>query len=487
MSDTIETAQKHEKSRVTIVTVGFMVFAVFFGAGNLIFPPFLGFMGGADWWQGFIAFIIMDTVLGICGLMAAARYPQVPLGASYRIGYKYMVIFGIFGMVTGCVVFVMPRTAATAAEVFFRPVFMANSEPTSAPTLIFILIFLIVACFCAIRPSKVVDIIGKFLTPALLVCVVLLVILGCVNGGEIREEVLPTGYLSMFQFGSIEGLQTFDMTTGACIGVIIVVALQAKGIKTASAQSKTLLRSGIVAGVCLLVVYLGLAILGLLVSSNAELIAQVEANGAVDRTYLLNYIITASLGKGGTILMGIVVLLATLTTAIGSSSLFSQFFVRITKGKWQYKWVCIVAFICAFLMDVGSYAGGGSGVTFIINLALPIMVICMPAGCAAIILTLFTKKIGNDNVFRAAIIMSMFVGACEYFGSGMYGYTLPFFTPVYGFLGYSSWNIFTPYGFSWIIPTVVACVIGWFIKFKGFESRPYLRENADDDAVVEEL
>jgi len=487
MADNIDTTIKREKSTVTVVTVGFMIFAVFFGAGNLIFPPFLGFMGGGDWWQGFIAFIIMDSVLGICGLVAAARYPQVPLGAAYRAGYKYMVIFGAFGMITGCVVFVMPRTAATATEVFFRPIFMANAEASSAATLIFIFVFLVIACFCAIRPSKVVDIIGKFLTPALLVCVVLLVILGCINGGEIRNEVLPTGYASMFQFGSIEGLQTFDMTTGACIGVIIVVALQAKGIKTASAQSKTLLRSGIVAGICLIVVYLGLAILGLLVSSNTELIAQIEANGAVDRTYLLNYIITASLGKGGTILMGIVVLLATLTTAIGSSSLFSQFFVRITKGKLKYKWVCIVAFACAFLMDVGSYAGGGSGVTFIINLALPIMVICMPPGAAMIILTLFTKKIANDNVYRAAVIMSLFVGACEYFGSGMYGFTLPFFTPVYNFLGYSSWNIFTPYGFSWVIPTVVACVIGWFIKGKGFESRPYLRENVDDDAIVEEL
>ncbi|MDR3337369.1 MAG: branched-chain amino acid transport system II carrier protein [Treponema sp.] len=483
MSDSIGTAQKTERSWVTIMTVGFMIFAVFFGAGNLIFPPFLGFMGGKNWWQGFIAFILADTVLGILGLAAAGKIPQVSLGIFYRPGRQFMNVMGTFAMITGCAVFVMPRTAATAFEVFFKPVFMPNiapGVPTIGPSLIFCAIFLAGACICAIRPTKVVDIVGKILTPALLVCLVILIIVGFVNGGTIRDAVLPMGYATMFQAGIIEGYQTFDMTTGTIIGVIIITALMAKGIKKSAEQTKTILRSGLVAGVCLIVIYLGLTILGLLVSSNKELIALFEENGRIDRTYLLNYIISASIGRGGTILMGIVVLLATFTTCIGSGSMFSQYFVRLTKGKWQYKWVCIIAFAFAILMNVLSYIGGGSGVTFIINLAMPIMIILMPMACALVFLNPFTNKIRNDNVYRAAVIMAAFVGACDYFGTGMFGFALPVFSHLAGFF-YGKWNIFATYGFSWIIPTAVACIIGAFIKYKGFESRPFLRENAGQE------
>jgi LIVCS family branched-chain amino acid:cation transporter len=288
------------------------------------------------------------------------------------------------------------------------------------------------------------------------------------------------GYSTLFQAGIIEGYQTTDMATGTIIGVIIITALQAKGIKKSTEQTKTILKAGVVAGICLIVIYLGLTILGLLVSTNKELIALFEANGRIDRTYLLNYIISASIGRGGTILMGIVVLLATFTTAIGSGSMLSQFFVRLSKGKWQYKYICIVAFAFGIFMTILSYIGGGSGVTFIITIAMPIMIILMPMACSLVFLNPFTNKIRNDNIYRAAVIMAAFVGACDYFGTGMFGPIVPGFSQLSGFF-YGKWNIFASYGFSWIIPTAIACIIGAFIKYKGFEPRPFLRENAGQE------
>jgi LIVCS family branched-chain amino acid:cation transporter len=165
----------------------------------------------------------------------------------------------------------------------------------------------------------------------------------------------------------------------------------------------------------------------------------------------------------------------------------SQYFARLSKGKIKYWQCCLIAFGIAFIMDLLMFGGGGSGVMVIMQLTLPIIIIMMPIACVLIFLNLATDKIPNDNVYRAAVIVSGFVGACDYFGSGIYGYSLPFFSQIAGAIN-GSWNIFAPYGFGWIIPTAVACAVGWFIKYKGFEPRPYLRENAkqgdDEDAAI---
>ncbi|MDR0690425.1 MAG: branched-chain amino acid transport system II carrier protein, partial [Spirochaetaceae bacterium] len=148
MAETDLTSVKKQESRkITLMTVGFMIFAQFFGAGNLIFPPFLGFVGGSQWIIGFIFFFIFDAVFGVMGLAASAKFPQVEIGAYYRPGRKFMLIFAAIGVFITVGFVVTPRAALTSYEVFLRPILAGGFDKLEpqigvhAAAVIFLLVY----------------------------------------------------------------------------------------------------------------------------------------------------------------------------------------------------------------------------------------------------------------------------------------------------------------------------------------------------------
>ncbi|MDR1785606.1 MAG: branched-chain amino acid transport system II carrier protein [Spirochaetaceae bacterium] len=536
-------AEQQEKRWVTIVTVGFMVFSTFFGAGNLIFPPFLGFVGGgSSWLAGFIFFIIFDTVLGVLGLAASGKYPQVELGVFYRPGRKFMIIIGAVATFIGSLLVVVPRTALMSYQVFFEPIKYGGfgNVPQGLTgvrpdAIIFIVVFLALATFCAIRPSKVIDVVGKFLTPALLVILIILIVIGLANmsGTGVRPEAVATGSPSIIAFGITQGLQTFDAATGTIIAVIIIAGLQAKGIKKASDQTKTILQSGVVAAICLVVIYLGLALLGLFYSNDPALM-EMYGGGSLGQIYLLNYIISSNLGLAGTVIFGLAVLFATFTTAIGCISLTSEYYSRISGRKLKYQNAVIIGMVIAFVIAI-ALSTTASGVDTLLNLTIPVLLITAPITVVLIILNLFTDYIKNDNVYRGATIAAGIWGlvwglaylftvtagidampdangqvhlglaATMQFNEkfeivGFTEHMKGFFNLVgwmFGQTPYSAamnlstdaakvggWNIlFKVTGdLGYIIPAIIGGLIGACIKKGGYEERPYLREHAGDDS-----
>ncbi|MDR1796402.1 MAG: branched-chain amino acid transport system II carrier protein [Clostridiales Family XIII bacterium] len=529
MSETI-TSKKEQSRRSIIIAVGFMVFATFFGAGNLIFPPYLGFIGGGSSWAvGFVFFIIFDTVLGVLGLAASGKYPQVELGVFYRPGRRFMIIIGAVATFIGSLLVVVPRTALTSYQIFLQPILAGGYENVDtsatglpADALIFLVVFLVLATLCAVRPTKVVDIVGRVLTPVLLVILIVLIVIGLANLADsgIRPEALDPGS-SIISFGITQGLQTFDAATGTIIAVIIIASLFAKGITDSSEQTKTILKSGLVAAVCLVIIYLGLALLGLFYSNDATLMAQFSEYGALDQYALLNYIISNNLGFAGTVIFGVTVLVATFTTAIGCISLTSEYFSRISGRKLSYKAAVIGGMAIAFIVAIvailasGSTSGGGQ---WILNMTVPVLLVTAPITVVLILLAIFTNKIGNDNVFRGATIGAAIWGLFNGLAYAFYVFgpiveipdvytgpmphpSLDWFYNIYGAMfgpsAYSanfqmgtagapigSWNvIYQATGdLGYIIPAAVGGVIGAFIKKGGYEERPYLREHAGDDS-----
>ena len=456
-----------EKRMVTVIAAGFTIFATFFGAGNLIFPAYLGVVGGENWWIGFIAFVLADFGLGVLGLAASGRMPQVEIGAFYRPGRMFMLLYGGITLWIAGDIIVVPRTGAVALESGLEPI------APNFPPIVFLVIFFGLACLLTIRPTKVVDIVGKILTPVLLASLIAMFVIGLMNGGgEVRPDALDTGYESLFAFGMVEGYQTFDGLTGICMATILITTLLAKGVTDTNEQTKTILQSGLVAGICLVVIYGGLTLLGVYVSSDSSLL-ELYAAGSLDRTYLLNYIVLNTLGTAGQYLMSIAVVLATFTTAIGATSLFCSFLERATNGKVKYSISVIVYFIIAFIIAVFSSVQEGSGVEFIIDLATPIVMITTPASIALAALAMFSDKINNDNVYRGAFAATILTCAINYFK-----------IPVLSDFLTGGWNFLTPYGFEWVIPAIVGAVIGQLIKYKGYEPRPYLRENRNNAEVA---
>ncbi|MDR1587731.1 MAG: branched-chain amino acid transport system II carrier protein [Treponema sp.] len=489
-----ESIQKQGSRKFVTVVVGFMIFAQFFGAGNLIFPPFLGFAGGSKWIVGFIFFFIFDVILGIMGLAASGKFPKVEIGAYYRPGRKFMIIAGAIGVFITSAFVVPPRAALTSYEVFLKPVIAGGFEnivPTAglqAAPVIFLLVYIGLATLCAIRPSKVVDIMGKWLTPGLLLVLVVLIIVGLTNMGStgVRVGDYPTSSPSLIAFGVAQGLQTFDGPTGTLIAIIIIVSLLGKGISNTGDQTKTIIKSGFVAAICLGIIYIGLTLLGAFYSNDPVLMNMYENQGGIDQTWLLNYILSNTLGFGGTVIFGLAILLATFTTALGCIGLAAEFFSSISGRKISYKTAvfafAIIGFIVAVLLSTTP-----SGVQTLLNMTLPFLLITMPITVVLIILNLFNEKINNDNVYRGAAI------AAGIWGLG-YGIAyLDAFTLGHGFAVYGSgwftamfgpWNfIYTLTGdLGYIIPAAVGAIIGAFIKKGGYTERPYLREHAGDDS-----
>ncbi|MDR0707314.1 MAG: branched-chain amino acid transport system II carrier protein [Treponema sp.] len=489
-----ETIQKQGSRRFVTVVVGFMIFAQFFGAGNLIFPPFLGFVGGSRWLVGFIFFFIFDAVLGIMGLAASSKFPRVEIGAYYRPGRTFMLIAGGIGVFITSAFVVPPRAALTSYEVFLKPVMAGgfeNVQPTTglqAAAVIFLLVYFGLALLCAIRPSKVVDIMGKFLTPALLAILVVLIIAGLatMHSTGVRPEPLTNlATPSLIGFGVAQGLQTFDGPTGTLIAIIILVNLAGKGITKTGEQTKMIISSGFVGAICLAVIYIGLALLGAFYSNDPVLMNYVQESGGIDQTFLLNYILSATLGFGGTLVFGLAILLATFTTALGCLGLAAEFFSSISGRKISYKAAVVAYAVIGFVVGV-ILSTTPSGVQTLLNLTLPFLLISMPMTVVLIILNLFSEKIDNDNVYRGATIAAGIWGlgfgvaylSAFTLGQGFGVFGSGWFTAMFG-----PWNfLYTMTGdLGYIIPAAVGAIIGAFIKKGGYEERPYLREHAGDE------
>jgi LIVCS family branched-chain amino acid:cation transporter len=496
-----------------VVFIGFMIFATFFGAGNMIFPAYLGVVGGTDWLPGLIGFIIGDACLGVLALAASACFPRAVMGAYYRVGYGFMVAAGSIGLFVGSVLSVIPRTAGVTLENGLAPVLSLLSGNQGLPSLpgpaVFIPFFALymgLACLCVIHPAKIIDILGRFLTPALIIMLFVLYIMGYIAGdagvrpGADAGVLAESGASSMFAFGLNEGYQTTDSFTGALFALVIVNALMAKKYVDPNEQQKMIYLSGVIGCISCFILYLGLTGLGVIHSASPQL---QEMAAAGDRTGILNYIVRVSLGTPGIIVLALVVLMATFTTAVGSGSMVATFFSTSCKkyfgGKLSYERCTLICFSLAFIIVCVMYINGSSGVARLISFMYPFMLISTPMLCGCIMGTLIGRRVKNDNIVRGALIGAFIPGLAETVvitATMLFNVSLletspnNVFSIVYTFFN-AAWNLPAQAGLSFLIPSFAGMIIGAFIPWKGRAERPYLREHAGqlnldyDEALAE--
>lgn len=409
--------------RMDIFIIGFAIFATFFGAGNLIFPPYLGVLAGQSWLPAFGGFLIGDVVLAVMAVIVSGKYKSKGIGVLSRAGEKFSVIMGCIMLACIGPLMAIPRTAATTYEISILPLTSAVNP------IVFSVIFFAVTLLLTVRPSKVVDNMGKFLTPILLIALAVLIIKGFVTPlGAVRADSYIT---NLFAEGLAQGYQTMDAFGGTVIAIIIMASIVSKGYTDESEQKTIIVKAGIVAGICLAVVYGGLCYVGTTVST--------QFGADAGQTELVVYITNALLGNGGMILLGIIIALACLTTAIGTTSAVAQFFAGVTDQKIKYEWWVIG--ICVFSAVISNF-----GVSTIIQFSGPILGVIYPVVVAMILLSIFSERINNDNVFRFAAYMALLVGILGLLGVSVVK-SLPF----------------ANYGLNWFVPTAVAAVIGCFV------------------------
>lgn len=370
---------KHTR-KSDIFVIGFALFSMFFGAGNVIFPPYLGLESGAQWVLGFICYYIADIGLALVALFAILHRGGSE-GITRRIGRIPSTL--LMCAIVLCIgpMLAIPRTAASTYEMSICPL-VAGFSPVLFSALFFALILLL-----CIRQSAVVDIVGKILTPGLLIGLLILIVMGIVNPiGPISTTTLVE---NVPQTGIEAGYQTMDVLAAMVFGIIILKSARDKGHTEPADQARIVAGAGVVAGIALMVVYMGLTYLGATTAHFFDL--------TVNRTYLVTAIVRNLMGQGGTVLFAIVVALACITTAVALVSSAADFFSTLSGGKVSYR-VLVVVF-CVFSAVVSNF-----GLDQIISIASPILDIVYPPTLVLILLAFFSNRIRNDWVYRLATL-----------------------------------------------------------------------------------
>lgn len=410
--------QKSNNTVRDIIVVGFALFSMFFGAGNVVFPPYLGMESGPQWLLGFSAYFIADIGLALLGVFALLRVGSSE-AVTLRLGkipaelLMCAIILCIGPMVA------IPRTSATTFEMAIVP-----NIPGVSPVLFSVLFFALILALC-IKESAVVDIVGKVLTPLLLVGLFAIIIKGIVTPlGEIAA--LPQiGNAAVT--GIKAGYQTMDALAALPFGIIVLQSVTAKGYDSGRKQFRVVGGAAVLAGVLLLCVYMGLAYLGATVSA--------QYTSDIGRAQLIMALVEALMGKVGVILFGMVVGLACVTTAIALTSSAAAYFAELCRGKVSYK-VFVIA-ICVFSAVVSNL-----GLDRIVAVAAPVLDVIYPPTLVLIFISLLAPRL-PDRVSRGAAIGALLTSVlCALNANGIH---IPFMAnlPLYDL------------GLSWLLPAVI--------------------------------
>ena len=409
-----------------VLILGFALFAMFFGAGNLIFPPSLGIEMGKDWLVAGIGFLLTGVGLPLLGVLAFTKVGRledfsVKISSRFNTLYCTALVFVIGPL------FAIPRTGSTTFEMGVLPSF-PNVNPLVL-SIITSIAFFGITLTLVIKESKITDIIGKFLTPIILIILAAIAFLGITGNIGTPVDKQISGVLAK---GFVSGYQTMDALASVIFGVVIVKGLEGKGIVDEREQRYFLSGSALIAAIGLGLIYFSLMYLG----------ARVSGVGAFSTTSAALYLAEITLGSAGKIAFGICVATACLTTSVGLVAIASDWFARFTPIS--YKMWSVIICVFSGVMAIG-------GVDFIIKLSIPVLCILYPVTIILILLNVFGVK--HVLVYRTATYTTLVVIILEEVFS-----KILHVTPVTNFLAKIP---MAESGFVWVVP----CLAGMAVAF----------------------
>lgn len=435
------------KKIIDIIICGFALFAIFFGAGNLIFPPYLGVISGNNWGIANIAFLLSDPLLPILGVIVTALLGGQATDLGKRVSKHFSIIIGAISIILIGPLFAVPRTGATTHEIFVQ-----SFVPT-APQWITSLIFFGLTLYIAIHSHTVIDAIGKYLTPILLIILLLVFIAAVVQPNAGFQTTTSAG---LFSQSFKEGYQTMDALGAALMAGVVISDLTRRGYTEQKEQHQMMFGVGIVSFILLALVYSSLTYAGATVSTVYD--------STVQRPALLIGLIEQLLGSFGKVAMGIAVSFACLTTSVGLITTCGHYFSTLTNGKLEYKKIVIVSVVLSFLLSL-------LGVDALLQLAVPVLSAIYPMVIALIFLSIFDRYIVYNWTYTGAVVGAFFIGGIQ---------AIHLFSQMQGgnFLsGLADWTNTLPlhqFGFEWLVPAIIGSVVFTVIsKFTGLGSKRF--------------
>ena len=419
------------RKRKTILFLGMALFAMFFGAGNLLLPAYLGLQTRTDWTTTFAGFSLTAILAPVLAIFAVAVSGNYFTDLGSRANVKLAYILSLINVLCIGPLIALPRAGASVYEVAIKPII-----PDAQPVWVCVLFFGAVMG-ASFSLNRITGILGKIFAPILLFFLALLIVPGLFVGSTVN--IPPTIIEDRFYVGFQEGYQTMDVLAGLIFAVLLIAGANRKSYTHVKDKIEVVVKSAILAAVCMLLVYGGLFYLG--------------AHATVDvanttRSALLIQIATQYFGSNGVYLISILMILACITTAIALTAGSANFFERLTKGKLGYiEGVISVTLISIFLAI--------TGVDAIIEYAAALLNFIYPVTLVLILsVLLFGRTIQNQKPYFITLIVTMLISSVRVLANWFP--SEDFFDQLLNILPFSRFNL------EWVIPAILTFVITCF-------------------------
>ncbi len=421
----------------SLLLVGLTLFSMFFGAGNLIFPPGIAAQAGSATWPAFLGLAVSAVGLPVLGVVAVARSGGLDALCS-RVHPLFSRAFTIAAYLAIGPCLAIPRTATTSFEMAVPP-FAGPDAPLSLLRLIYSLIFFAAALAVALRPEKLTDRLGKILCP-LLVVLIVVTFAGCLVNPLSGYGPAAGDYVTHpVVKGFLEGYQTMDTIAALAFGIVIAVNIRARGVGADKAVVRGTIRSGFIAGAILLIVYAMLAHIGAL------------SGGAVpnpaDGAAALTNVVGLLFGPPGNGLLAAIFLIACFNVCVGLITSCGEFFHKLFPRLSYRGWAVLFALVSMVISN--------AGLAQIISISAPVLGVLYPMAIVLIALSFFQRWLeGRRPVYPVAIL---FTGAASLlFALQDAGLPLTFLNAV----------PLADLGLGWVLPAGAGILLGLLLSLK---------------------
>lgn len=429
--------EKKALTKTDILTLGLMLFALFLGAGNIIFPPYLGQLAGNQLAFAITGFLLTGVGLPLLGILAIAKAGGDLQSIAGRVHPVFGIVFTLIVYLAIGPFFGIPRTATVAFEIGTAPFLPAAFAESSWSLTIFTIIFFTITVLFAMNPTKLVDRIGKVLTPLLILVIGLLAIKSFLTPmGAINEPIGNYDTEAFFE-SFLQGYLTMDAIAALVFGIVIIQSIQSKGIT----DNRTILIStayaGFIAAIGLSAVYISLSYIGA---------TSVDAIGLQDNGGIIIAMASRVLyGDIGGIILSAAITFACLTTSIGLVSATAQFFFKIFP---KFSYIFYVLFFAAFSAIIANV-----GLTQLIAISLPVLLAIYPVAIVLVILSFFDRFFYRKPfVYVIALTATAVISIFDALRS-----TGIVFEQVDSALRHL---LFFEQGIGWVLPAVIGTLIG---------------------------
>ena len=417
-----------------ILALGFMTFALFVGAGNIIFPPIVGLQAGPHVWMAALGFLVTAVGLPVVTVIALAKVGGAMDALSSPIGKVAGSILAAVCYLSVGPLFATPRTATVSFEVGLAP--LTGESPLAL--FLYSLVYFVLVFWISLYPGRLLDTVGRFLAPLKIIALAILGIAAFMlpAGGVGVAE--PAYVAAPFSQGFINGYLTMDTLGALVFGIVIVNAIRSRGVDSPRLITRYAIIAGLIAGVGLALVYISLFRLG----SDSHAVAAGATNGAA----VLHAYVQHTFGTLGSSFLAVLISLACLVTAVGLTCACAEYFSRVLPLSYK----TLVLLLAAFSLLVSNL-----GLTKLIQFSIPVLTAIYPP-CIALVALSFCKDFWHEQgrIVAPVMLVAFLIGAVDAVKGSAMGVHLP---DALAHLPLSE------QGLAWLIPSLITLAVAFVV------------------------